>query len=250
MKDEKDLVIYWAPAIGSSNESDKWLKAHGNLVYPDPKSLHSDLMSEKNPDRGPSTYLSCAAAVSSFNRTAVFYNSIDCSYEYNLKDLENPIIDPKDIRYLNFALRRPPALLDRPTVEFQLRYMFFCEESVEMSITPPMFHRPRYTKYATAVPGQFDIGRWFRPFVFEIQLWEAEGEIIFEAGEPLFYAKFSTDRNIKMQRFVSTEQLESYSATSVNFYKNEKSLPKRYDLFESTSMRELVLKEIKNNLVE
>jgi hypothetical protein len=246
---DSELTVYWAPAFNPDDQKDPWLRAHGSLVYPDPKSLHSDLMSEKNPDRGPSTFLSCAAAVSSFNRTAVFYNSIDCTYDYDLSDVDNPKVDPKDERYLNFFIRRPPALLDKPTVEFQLRYSFFCEEPLEMSITPPMFHKPRYTRYATAVPGQFNIGKWFRPFVFEIQLWEPKGTLSFEAGEPLFYAKFDTDRKIKMQRFVYTKQLEMYSATSVNFYKNEKSLDKRYDLFESTSMRELVLKEVKNNLV-
>ncbi len=206
-------------------------------------------MKEKNPSRGPISYLSCPAATQSFSKTAVFFNSMDCTYDYDFTDYDNLHMQAKEKSFLNFAVRRPPTLIDKPTVELQLHYIFFSEEPLNMDITPPMFHRPRYTNYATPVPGSFDIGRWFRSFILEIQLWEAKGKLILEAGEPLFYASFSTDKKVKLQRFVYTEVLAQHANACVNFFKNEPSLEKRYDLFENTSMREQVLKEIKDNLV-
>lgn len=251
MTESNEVNVYWAPAISNSAMDDEpWVAAGGQFPYADPVSLHSELMAEKNPHRGPSTFLSCPAAVSTFSRTVVFRNNnLPCSYDYDLRDVEKLKMTPKDARYLNCTVRRPPALIDKPTIEFQLRWIFFSEEPLIMSTTPPMFHPPKYTRYATAVPGQFDIGRWFRPFIFEIQTWETQGEIKFEEKEPLFYATFNTDKKVNLHRFVYTDKLAEYASQCTTYYKNEKSLDKRYELFESASMQHLVLDEIKKNLV-
>ena len=245
-----EVNVYWAPAISLSGMTDEpWVTAGGQFPYSDPKSLHSELMKEKNPNRGPSTFLSCPAAVSTFSRTVVFNNNRSCSYDYDLTDEQNLMITPKDERYLNCTVRRPPALNGKPTVEFQLRWIFFSEEPLIMSTTPPMFHQPKYTKYATAIPGQYDIGRWFRPFIFEIQTWEPKGHIKFEDNEPLFYATFNTDKKVNLRRFVYSDKLLEYASQCTTYYTNEKSMDKRYNLFESASMQHLVLQEIKKNLV-
>jgi hypothetical protein len=248
MTEGNEVNVYWAPAI-SMNSEEPWMAAGGELLYQTPKSLHSELMNEKNPSRGPTTFLSCPAAVSTFSRTVVFKNNRACSYEYDLSDLQNLKLTPKGERYLNGTVRRPPALNKKPTIELQLRWIFFSEEPLNMSITPPMFHPPKYTRYATAVPGQYDIGRWFRPFIFEVQTWEPKGNLSFESDEPLFYAKFDTDKKVNLKRFVFTPKLFEYSTQCTSYYVNEKSMDKRYELFESANMGELVLQEIKNNLV-
>jgi hypothetical protein len=249
-----EVTIYWAPAVfpGDFDETSTAkvdLSAGGHLVYPTPKTLRSELMKEKNPNRGPTTFLSCPAAVASFDRTVVFRNNISCSYEYDLSDDNNLYMVSNDSRYLNFTIRRPPAILDMPTIEFQLRYIFFSEESLEAVITPPMFHPPKYTQYATAVPGQYDIGRWFRPFVFEVQAWKPTGSIVFEKDEPLFYASFNTDKKIILKRFEFTKKLGEYAKSCTTFYANEPSLEKRYEVFDSANMREHILTEIKKNLL-
>jgi hypothetical protein len=240
--------VYWAPAV-SLNSDEPWLAAGGQFPYQNPKSLQSELMQEKNPNRGPSTFLSCPAAASTFSRTVVFKNNRACSYDYDLTDLQNLKITPNEERYLNCTIRRPPALNKKPTIEFQLRWIFFSDEPLNMSITPPMFHPPKYTRYATAVPGQYDIGRWFRPFIFEVQAWEPKGKIYFEENEPLFYATFDTDKKINLQRFTFSDTLLQYSTQCATYFTNEQSMDKRYELFDSVSMSNLVLQEIKNNLI-
>jgi hypothetical protein len=250
MTEANEVNVYWAPAVSVSAMTDEpWVAAGGQFPYQNPKSLQSELMKEKNPNRGPSTFLSCPAAVSTFTRTVVFKNNRSCSYEYDLTDEKNLKITPKDERYLNCTVRRPPALNEKPTIEFQLRWIFFSEEPLIMSVTPPMFHPPKYTRYATAVPGQYDIGRWFRPFVFEVQTWEPKGKLSFEDDEPLFYATFNTDKKVNLHRFVYTDKLLEYASQCTTYYTNEKSMEKRYELFDSASMNYLVLQEIKNNLV-
>jgi hypothetical protein len=254
MTETDEVVVYWAPAVFPGDFGDDPnikidLSAGGHLVYPTPKTLRSELMKDKNPDRGAITFLSCPAAVSSFDRTVVFRNNLSCSYEYDLSDVNNLYMASNDHRYLNFIIRRPPALLEMPTVEFQLRWILFSEEPLEAIVTPPMFHPPKYTQYATAVPGQYDIGRWFRPVVFEVQAWKPVGNIVFEKDEPLLYASFNTDKKIVLKRFEFTKRLSDYSLSCTRFYRGEPSLEKRYELFESANMREHILNEIKKNLV-
>ena len=250
MTESNEVNVYWAPAISVGVMKDEpWVTTGGEMLYQSPKSLHSELMNEKNPNRGPTTFLSCPAAVSTFSKTIVFKNNRACTYDYDLTDERNLKIAPKEERFLNCTVRRPPALNKKPTIEFQLRWVFFSDEPLSMSITPPMFHPPKYTRYATPVPGQYDIGRWFRPFVFELQTWEPKGKLSFENDEPLFYATFNTDKKVNVRRFVYSDKLVEYAYQCTTYYTNEKSMEKRYDLFESASMNHLVLQEIKKNLV-
>jgi hypothetical protein len=256
LKETDTLTVYWAPAVvfdGDFNKppADAWFTEHGPFLYPDPRPLQSDLMLEKNPERGPLTYLSCPAATSVFKSTAVFYNSLECAYEYDLTSPDSLHFTASTPRFINYRVPRPPALLNKPTVQLQLQWIFFCEESLEMSITPPMFHKPMYLKYATTVPGTYDIGSWFRPVIFEIQLWESKGVLKFEQDEPLLYATFNTKRKVKLQRFSLNKVLQGYSIDSVSHTLGRgMSLEDRYNLFNNTSMREMIIKEIKSNTIE
>ena len=65
--------------------------------------------------------------------------------------------------------------------------------------TPPFFQKPGYTQDATILPGEFDVGNWFRPYNFEIQTWSNHGIITLKENEPIFYAEFKTDKKIKLQ---------------------------------------------------
>lgn len=250
MENKEPLVVYWAPAVFVDNPEIDWANMFGSLIYPDPKGLHPSIMEDKNPQRGPTTFISCPAALNTFKKTFVFYNSMESRYKYDLTNMGKPIIEPEGEKYLNYAVRRPPATIGRPTVEFQLRWIFFCEESINMEISPPMFHQPKYTRYGTCVPGQYDIGSWYRPFIFEVQMWQMAGEFILEADEPLFYASFSTDRPVVLKRYKYTEELNTVSKHLILSHTNEISLEKRYDLFNKTSQRELILKHIKDNLFD
>jgi hypothetical protein len=117
---------------------------------------------------------------------------------------------------------------------------------------PPMFHEPRYTTYGTIVPGEFDIGCWFRPFNVEIQLWKPAGELVIEEGEPLFYMQLQTEKKVVLKRFKTDNELIAYAlsgAESPNKYGKRLPLVDRYKRFKETSMRELVLQGIEKNLI-
>ncbi len=242
-ENKKSLVVYWAPAVALENGS--W-----DLLYPEPTNLYSNLMSDKNPNRGLTTYLLCPSASRKFKQTYVITQPHDSSYVYDFTDVNFPIITPTSKMHIGCEVRRPSSIKAGPTVEFHLRYIFFSEESLNARFTPPMFHPAKHTNYGTSVPGNMDIGSWFRPYPLEMQLWGQSGEIKFQEDEPLFYVEFDTEREIILKRFTYTDKLRSYAHHCVTFYNQEYSLIKRYNQFKRTKMNELVLKEIKENCID
>ena len=199
-------------------------------------------MSDKNPNRGLTNYLLCPSASRKFKKSYMITQPQDSSYFYDFTDKDNPVIAPLTQRALNCNVVRPSTINAGPTIEFALRYIFFAEESLNARFTPPMFHPAKHTKYGTTIPGDMDIGSWFRPFPLEMQLWGDSGEINFEEGEPLFYVEFDTEREIILKRFSFDQELHNYSKHCVSFYNQEYSLIKRYNRFKITKMNEMVLK--------
>jgi hypothetical protein len=118
--------------------------------------------------------------------------------------------------------------------------------------TPPMFHQPKYTQYGSVCPGEFDIGQWYRPYPLEMQMWGDKGIINLEHNEPLFYAEFKTDKKINLIRYRMTNRLSSYvnhCVDTTNYWGKGLGLQERYNRFKVSSMRELILAEIKDNLI-
>jgi len=113
--------------------------------------------------------------------------------------------------------------------------------------------KPQYMNYGTSVPGAFDISQWFRPHVFEVQMWDQVGTFKIKEGEPLFTIEFITDRPIVLKKFAMSEALVKYSDSCVDsskFFGQWIGLAKKYKIFKDTKMDKLILKEIKNNLVD
>jgi hypothetical protein len=246
--DKNPLIIYWAPAINLSSSS-----TSEEMLYPEPTNLLHDLIKIRNKDAGPSSFLSCPAASGRMKRSFVFRNNLQCSYHYDFTDKENPIVIPTSKTYLEAKILRSSALQEGGSIVLGLRYIFFSEESVLGYISPPMMHEPGYTKSATTIPGAFDISKWFRPFVMEVQTWKTQGDLIIKEDEPLFYFEAATEREVVLKRFEINDKLMRYLDGCVQApVKFGKYLPlqERYKRFMNSRMNELVIKEIKENLVD
>ena len=131
--------------------------------------------------------------------------------------------------------------------------MFFSEEPMDIFLSAPYFHQSKYTQYGSILPGEFNIGQWFRPYFFEVQMWNSKGEFHVGANEPIFYASFLTNKNVELKRFNYNDTLRSYSAALLEgnkMFGRGQSLLSRYHRFNSIGMRERILKEIHNNVID
>lgn len=251
MKDTDTVNVYWSPvSTWEVDDIGEW-----NMLYPEPISLFSELQKQKTKNAGVDTFFSCPATKDKFKKTYVFRNDLASSYEFDFTNSkpENNWFQPTSETFLSYSIKRPPTIAKGPLVNFNLFYSVFADEPLEAVFTPPMLHEPQYTKYGTCIPGQFDIGQWFRPYPMELQMWNMKGEFHLKEQEPLFYIEFKTDKKVNVQRYKMNGTIASYLRSCSNSKKTwgaGTSLEKRYRRFNESRMRDLIMKEIKLNLLD
>ena len=246
-KNNDPITIYWSPCTSVEVEEFDW-----SFLYPTPKTLFSDILSLKLKNAHNTTFFSCPAVANKFKKTLVFNSPMNCSYNYDFSNNDKKI-DPLSNNYISIKYSRQQTISSGPTLEFALKYVFFSDEPVDAYFTPPMFHKPKYMKYGSVIPGEFNIGKWFRPFNFEIQTWAEHGEIHLVEDEPLFYVEIKTDRPVILKRFDFSNKLSGYANANIgatDLFGRGQTLLTRYERFSKIKMREKILTEIKKNLIE
>jgi hypothetical protein len=247
MKNEDPIVVYWAPrytAGAGEKENINW-----NLLYSDPVQLYKDLSSKRDlSTNARDNILSCPAASSRFRNTYVFKNTLKTHYSF-----KNNEPTPQNENHILMSIIRPPSLKDNMMVKFHMSWMLFTEEEELMThINPPYFSNAKHNKYGAVVSGGFDIGKWFRPIATEFNLWTNIKEFSIEDEEPILYVEFLSDRPVILKRFYMSPELHSFAESnlySVGLMGEWLPLKKRYEQFKRSRGKEIILKEIKKNLL-
>jgi hypothetical protein len=247
-KEKEFITVYWAPAISQNVEYHEEL----NMLYLDPYNMFKYLVSKRSKFDQKASVLSCPAFKEKMRNTFVFKSSIESHYSYETDEIGEVKFNPLNKNFAPLSVQRVPGLDFGPTLIVETPYIFFADSDLEASFSQPIFHPQGYTKYGSVVPGKFNIGSWFRPYFFEIQMWNKDGELLIKEDEPMFYVEFLTNKNIKLVRFKYTRKLGTYAQHCVSapsiFGKNF-PLIKRYKKFKDSRMNELILKEIKENIL-
>ena len=247
LSDKEPITIYWSPNTSIDIDGFDW-----SFLYPNPKTLFHEISLIKSKETDSGTYLSCPAVSNKFKKIIIFKSPMSCSYKYDF--LNNPkTIEPLTKNYISLNSLRPPTTSLGPTLKFSLEYVFFSDQSVDAYFTPPMFHKPEYMKYGSVIPGEFNIGKWLRPFNFEIQTWSQTGEIHLKENEPLFYVEIKTEKPIILKKFEISNKLSGYIKSNIgttDLFGRGQTLISRYKKFYEIGMREKILTEIKKNLIE
>jgi hypothetical protein len=243
---EKPITVYLSEGFPSESMGADW-----SFLYPRPTNLFSDLTKERAIGEKTDSFLTCPAFSDITKKTIQYRSPMDASYEYDFTDKENPIVNPISKSFISF-FPRDKSLAVSNTIFFELRYFMFADEPLEVFFTSPYFSQSKYTRYATIIPGRFDIGQWFRPYTFEVQPWSPKGEIHIEKDEPLFYAQFQTNRKIEIKRFEINEKIKLMASACVgekNLFARQ-SMPSRYNMFNRIGLKGKLLTEIKKNIIE
>jgi len=239
------INVYWSPYYVDNKEN------YWSFMYPKPETLIVDLLKNKTEDLDQQSFFSCPAVSTKFKKILVFKNSMNCSYSYDAT-LEPFKIKSNTEHFMDTDITRSQALKSGPSIQFGMKYIFFADDPLEATVTPPFFHEPKYTQYGSIIPGEFDIGQWFRPVNFEVQLWKNKGDFVLQDGEPIFYLEFKTKRPILLHRFNMTEKLLSYSNSNIkyfNIFGKKVPLVDRYQRFKQAGLGEKILTEIDANLI-
>ena len=248
MKENNTVDLYWAPVFDVVPNGSDW-----NMLYPEPQTLMSELMQERSDNMGTNGhFFTCPASSGYFKNTYVFHNSLELRVKYDFTDVNNPNITDLSNNAMVVNTLRPPTLKGKPMLNVNLGFVFFSEESLNVTFTPPFLTEPKFTKYGTPAPGTFDVSQWFRPYVFELQMWKPKGELIIEEYEPIFYVTGETNKQVNLKRFELNQKLYQYMnecTTAPHWQGRGWPLQKRYETFKRSRMNEIVLSEIKKNIL-
>ena len=137
---------------------------------------------------------------------------------------------------------------------YRLRYLFFCEESLEMSLEPAYFSETEFAKNTMFCAGKFNIGRWFRATDCTFFVKQGVKDLFMMENEPFCYAKFHTDKKINFKRFYRTDKIKQLHQDMLDAreFRAKKVYPLAwfYSLFQNVKVKSLLLDEIKSNLME
>jgi hypothetical protein len=249
MREKKEpITVYWAPAqFLLDNES--W-----NFVYQEPQSVSKGFYSSLHRDTDSSK---CPAARFFYHNVFSINSVIEDKFDFPqglLQDLYNT--DEIHVRlpvHSNVMIQktRQNEMTDHVNLTYNLAWFFFSEEELTMKFSAPYFPASSPMKNARLASGSFDIGRWLRPVNLEYYVpIDAPGFSV-EEDQPLAFVEFDTDRPIVLQRFNMDQRLANITTEIVESdrYSFLRNLQDRYNLFTKTRMRDVILSEIKKNLV-
>lgn len=137
------------------------------------------------------------------------------------------------------------------TFTFSQEMVFFTDEpSLIMSGDLfPYLEDNNITERCIVYPGQFDIGRWYRPVEFAFKLKDRYDTFKIEAGEIYQYIRFHTDNNIKFIQFRETPKLNQMLKDITETRSNKKGIFSLDYYYERFKLKKLIMKEIKENLL-
>jgi hypothetical protein len=222
------------------------------MLYPNPTNLYSDLHKDKVSIPQELGYMSCPAVRNKFKKILNYSCGIDAEYEYDFTEGNHFIQNTKGTA-LPIRKTRDNGMNQGLTLDLNYAQYFFADEPLTINFTPPYFHKPQYLNYGSILPGIFDVGQWFRPFILEMQLWSNKGEVKLKAGEPLFYAELMTERKVNIHRFKVNDEINTIAQACIrhaDMFGYGSTLATRYKRFRAAGLREKMLAEIKKNIIE
>jgi hypothetical protein len=242
---KKPIIVYWSEFVDLHTDPD-W-----SFLYPNPVTLFRDHFKDKKKESSNHFFM-CPASANKMKKTLVFNSPLTFGYDYDFTDGKTDFKSISKEGVTAYSVR-DIMLSTGPNFKVGLGWSFFASESLEASFTSPFFHKTKYMESCSTIPGNFDIGQWYRPYSLEIQTWSNKGKIEFIEDEPLFYVEFKTDRPIIIKRYRQTELLTKYTRSCIDttsMFGLGQTLQTRYNRFKSTSMRGKILDEINNNIID
>lgn len=242
MLNKKTIKVYWTYTGEPSNYS--FLRLTQGL----PISVSRDLFKNEHLLESKSRYSTCPAAKDHLRNMFFFRSGLDTSISF---DLEKETITGENADWWTL---RHGLFYNRPELIFDVGFLFFCEEPLEIDVTTPYLHDTKANQTSSVSSGRFRIDKWFRGINSSYLMHENKNTLAIDKNDPLCYFRFNTDKKIIFNGFESSDLIHNISLSGVRNDNLSKpftnSLADRYEMFEKSKMSKLLMKEIKKNLIE
>jgi len=250
VKNKKTITVYWSPATFDTTET-SW-----DSLYPEPSFILPGFHKSSGPKN---SMASCPAIKKTLRNVLCFNSAIDDVFDLPnhfmsqvaFTDTDNQLI-PVDSK-LYFRKIRKSSMPNYINVGYNLSWVMFADEPVEVKFTAPYFPSVSPVEKAFFSTGQFDIGKWFRPFTLDYHIPLKSKEFRIEANQPLFFAEFLTEKKIVVKRFQLTPRLKHIMDESTFAplrYGQNLTLAQRYKMAHNAKIPKMVLQEIQKSLLD
>ena len=229
------IIVYW------SCTEEEWLRAK------EPQPIYSNFIKDK---KDQTTGIKLCPAVKDYTKNTFSLKSI---YEYYFETSENESGVFSNLYNQKFFDQH---VLVRSNLDkfftFNQSFIFFTEEkSLQMSTGIfPYLEDNNITERCIVIPGEMDIGKWFRPIEFAFYLKSKYKEFKIDENEIYQYIKFNTKDKIIFKQFRTNEKIKEYikdATSSKDFRKRQnRSITNYYDMLKN---KKHIIKEIKDNLL-
>lgn len=244
---KESVTVYWSPFSPINRQMNL------TLLDLEPVPIYPEIIQRRDPNPiipnsgrqlNSNGYQSCSA----WHTLGKNYYSIPSPFDAHIKLNSNGEILPSP--HYEWFIERVSSMKNSLSLDVDLEYSFFCEEPLNITLTPPFMHKPSQSDYGFLIPARFDISSWFRPVVLIHQLWENVSEFKVSNGEPLAYIKFETDKKVVLKRFQMTQDIKDIADACLNYkyVRSFEPLDKLYKRFHKVGFHKKLSNEIKKNL--
>jgi hypothetical protein len=238
MESQGTVTVYWAPLTAPG------IQTSINLALTPPVPLRKLLPTSKTNLDG---YRQCPASTGMWANTYALLHPFTSTVNV-VGPIDNPVIlDTDNGRWVG-----QPNGLDGYRVDYDYSWIFFCEEDLYIQQTPPFMHNTSDRDGGRIAAGAYNIARWFRPINISYLMWSNSSSITVTQNEPASYVQFHTEKKVILKQFEPNPELFSI-VKQVNNHKEVfplEPLAKLYHRFTRSNRDKLVLKLIKDNLLE
>lgn len=245
------MIVYWSilPQEASKNYGYDNVPFYLNIREPVPciedfKHRNKDLLEMHN-------FLRCPCVKDLGNKVYALKSPVEYDLSWDGKQIYSSYYDQS---FFNTNVKIKDASKGFISLRL-LRYVFFTEHECVADFTPPYMCDNDFAKKSLVLPGAFDISKWFRTVDVSF-FFTSQSKINIKEDDSLLYVKFNTKEPITFKKFLFTDKCNDVHAHCLNqkIFKHNKNvktyLQDIYSRFSNSKLKNHVLKEIKNNLLE
>lgn len=184
-------------AITEYNDNEYWKQ----LAFYEPEPVIKAIIKERDKDV---KYLKCPAFQDYYKNCFLIRSPVDLTLTIE-QNGEHKYIATKQYTQ-EFFDKNIFSRLDTNSkysmLSIQFYYTFISNESVILEQLAPSMHKTKTLNNINIIQGMYDISKWIRPVELAIEIIDDTKPIVIKRGDPLYYVRFVTDKNVTLTRIV------------------------------------------------
>jgi len=241
---QKPIIIWWG--VDTSEESyEEGIRAE------EPIPIFKNFLTEyAGVDENTKLLARCPAIVDELTNLY----GVKPYYDYKLNIAPNNEITTED--YNQQFFNSHVLVRSARFISFKTNHIFFApfEKSLRMSQVAPSLEDNSFANSTMLIPGQIDIGKYFRALDLPFILKKETSTIQFLRNQICFYVKFHTTRPIVLRQFFFDKKINDYYRPIMKVKRNKypentkELLSYYYNLFDKFQFKKKIIKIIEKNL--